>query len=126
MTGQNEVPDEHAALHFVVLKLCRTDLPEHLEDRSLCRFHIIRRAGETRSQRRVAVLIIGKINVDQSLQLAQRFDALIAAAVVDHRDGQLRRERGKDRRQKLRRRDQIDRLRAVVDQTLKDCTQLVG
>lgn len=88
--------DQDAALHFVVLKLYLTDLPEHLEDRSLSRFHIIRRTGETRGQCRVAVLIIGKINVDQSLQLAQRLDALIAAAVVDHRDGQLRCERGKD------------------------------
>lgn len=118
--------DQDAALHFVVLELHRADLPEHLEDRGLRRFHIVRRTGETRGQRRVAVLIIGKINVDQSLQLAQRLDALIAATVVDHGDGQLRRERGKDRRQKLRRRDQIDRLRAVVNQTLKNRAQLVG
>ena len=121
--GQDKVPHDHPALHHVVLDLRRADLPVHFLDGRCGDLRIIRRGGERFRQRGIGIFHVRQIDVDESFQLAQRLHALIAAAVVDDRDGQLRRQGRENGRQEMRWRDEFDVLCAVVDQPFERLAQ---
>ena len=115
---------ERPAHELLVLDRRRSCLPRHLADGGVGNFGIVRRAGELGGKLRVGVFIVRQIHVDQPLKLPQRLDRLVPAAVVHDRHGQLRRERGHDGRQKLRRRDEVDVLHALVNEAQKHVPEL--
>lgn len=115
---QHQMPQQHAARHLLVLDHGPPHLPVHFEDRRGGGLIIIRRGGQALCKRVVAVFEVGEIDVDLALEPAQGLHRFVAAAVVDDRNGELRLERGQDRRKKMRRRDEVDVLHALVDQPL--------
>ena len=120
------MPHDQPALHLLVLHDGRADLTVHFANRRVGGLKIVGRVGEPRREGVVGIFHVGQIDVNQSVQLFQRLDAFVAAAIVDHGDGKLRRQGRENRRQKVRRRDQIDTLRALIDQCFKYFPQPCG
>ena len=111
------MPHEHPAHHLpVFVQLRPADLPVHLAQGRRRDGWVVPRAGQPCRQLRVGVFVVRQIDVDQALQLPQRLNRFIAAAVVDDGYGKPRRQRREDGRQKMRRRDKVDGLRALVDE----------
>ena len=115
--------DDDAARHLLVLDHRAAHLAVHLPDGGGSRLGIVRRGGELRGQPVIAVFEVRQVDIDQPLELPQRLDRLISAAVIDHRHGKLRRQGREDGGQEVRRRDEVDILAALVDQPLKHGAQ---
>ena len=109
------LPGNPIAYLPVFVQLRPADLPVHLAQGRRRDGWVVPRAGQPCRQLRVGVFVVRQIDVDQALQLPQRLNRFIAAAVVDDGHGKPRRQRREDGRQKVRRRDEIDVLTALVD-----------
>ena len=82
LTHNHALPDETAPVKFT-----GTGLPYHLRDRRPHRLWIIRRAGIADSQLRIPVFKIRKVDIHKSIQHFQRFHLLIAAGIINDRNG---------------------------------------
>ena len=117
--------DDDPARHLLVLNHRAAHLLVHFQNGRRRDLRIIRCGGELFRKRCVRIFKVRQIDIDQSLQGPQCLDRFVAAAVIHDRHRQLRRKRREDGRQKVRRRDEIDVLTALVDQPLERGAKLL-
>ena len=118
--------DDDAFHHLFPLPPHRAGLPHHLPDGGGRSGEIVLRPGQGGGKPGICVFQVRQIDVHLALQLTQGLHPLIAAAVVHHGYGQLRRQGRQDRGQEMGGGHQVDVLRAPGDQVFKQPPQLGG
>ena len=104
----------------------RACLAEHFKDCRLGRLRIVFRAGVPKGKRGGHIFEIGKINIDQAFQTAQRLHAIVAARVIDNGHGRTAQPQGLcDGGGKMCGVDKIDIVGSLFLQTEKHFRQLL-
>ena len=125
MPRQNQVPDEDPALqHAVPVQAVCPALPHHFVDGRGCGLRIISRGGIAPGGFRAEVLEIRHVNLHQTVQQAERLDAFISGTVPDHGNPEIQAfQRLRDHAGKVRRRDKLDVMHALIPQALHQRTE---
>ena len=120
------MPDDHTFSQFLALPLGRPHLPHHFPDGSSGHGKIVFRTGQPLRQRIISIFHVRQVDIHLALQHLQRFDPLIAAAVVYNGNGELFLQRRQNTGQKMGGRHKVDVLRPLVDQFLHHLPQLTA
>lgn len=116
--GQNQVPHEQAAPHQALfVKHCFAHLRVHGQQGALGHLRIVRAVGERRGGFAAQIFEIRQVYVHQPVQRGDLRLALIARAVPHHGHGQAWPQRFRHGGQEMPRRDQVDVVYALSDQT---------
>lgn len=126
LSGKEEVAHNHAANHQSrgIIKDGIPNLAVHFIQREGCLFKIVWTVRESGCRSAGAVFEIGKKDVDQTFQRAERFDFLVAAGIIDNGQGETLLfccDKCKtDLRYVMRGRDQIDIVGTLFLELQKD------
>ena len=90
LSGKNQMPNQNTVLQNAMVQNGRSHLPYHLRNCLLGYGAIVRNAAVLLGGCVVHILPVRQVNIHQPIQQGQNFRRIIAAAVPDHWNVQLR------------------------------------